>query len=328
MISSATLGAWVADPCAVRSTLDSMERFARATSEYPAIAELGALLPEAESQGADAVLALAARFLRDGASIAAILRAAVDASRQDPFFRPPFRASTSEVHKGLILFTRPSLSIQLAVLSAEALAAKRMFRSGASSIIFTGQRGLYHFVEPKGAIVSLWRAPPTLPSFTLGAAGPCTLIERRPLRDGETLEVDGARMSFIIDHAPCDLVYLQAHTPLDAAPLSVEYDSATRRVVGTASTDDAGSRTQMMLALLRLQDRKDAAPLFEKAARGEHFHARWQAMREFLALDAEAALPHLRHMARADDHPEVRAAARLALSDLFEPAGGAEPCLA
>jgi hypothetical protein len=48
-----------------------------------------------------------------------------------------------------------------------------------------------------------------------------------------------------------------------------------------------------------------------------HFYARWQAMRELLALDAEAALPHLSGMAGADPHPEVRAAAAVTLSAWF-----------
>lgn len=326
MISSATLHAWTAEPSAVRATLDTMERFAETTAHFPAIAALQDGLPEAEAAGAQAVLALARRFICDDDSIDRILRAAIDAARGDPFFRPTFRASTGAVHNGLLLFGRPSLSIQLAVLSAEALAAKRAYRDGPSSVVFTGQRSLYRFVDAGDAVISLWQAPPARPTFSVADAPRCSRVERRPLRDGEMLDIDGATMSFVIDQAPRDIVYLQAHTPLDAAPLSVEYDSQSLTLVGTASTDDAGSRTQMMLGLLRLQERRDAASLFLRAARGPHFNARWQAMREFLALDADAALPELEHMARHDDHPEVRAAARAALDSLFHAGDGGEPC--
>jgi HEAT repeat protein len=103
-----------------------------------------------------------------------------------------------------------------------------------------------------------------------------------------------------------------------AAPLSAEYDSVTRRLVGASSTDDAGSRIQLMLTLLRAAGRRDAAPLFEAFAQSGPFHARWQAMREFLGLDPEAALPCLRAMAAHDPHPEVRAAAGGTLAALFE----------
>ena len=46
-------------------------------------------------------------------------------------------------------------------------------------------------------------------------------------------------------------------------------------------------------------------------------------MREFLALDAEAALPSLKKMAARDPHPEVRAAAARTL-ELVEPEEGEE----
>jgi HEAT repeat protein len=72
-----------------------------------------------------------------------------------------------------------------------------------------------------------------------------------------------------------------------------------------------------MVSLLRIMDRTDAVPLLREILGHRHFYVRWHAMREFLALDAEAALPSLRAMARSDPHPEVRAAAAQALSACF-----------
>ena len=103
-----------------------------------------------------------------------------------------------------------------------------------------------------------------------------------------------------------------------------EYDLETLEWVGASSTDEASSRTQLMLALLRTMERTDAAPLFAEMVRGDHFYARWQAMREFLALDAELALPHLRAMAATDPHPEVRAAAAQTLQAFFGEAADQE----
>ena len=84
---------------------------------------------------------------------------------------------------------------------------------------------------------------------------------------------------------------------------------------------------QMMLTLLRILDWRDAVPVFRDMLASEHFYTRWQTMRELLALDAEAALPHLRAMASDDPHPEVREAAAGTL-DLFfaEALESAEPC--
>ena len=85
----------------------------------------------------------------------------------------------------------------------------------------------------------------------------------------------------------------------------------------------------MGLAVLRACGRSDAAPLFTAALDDDDFAMRWQVMRELLALDPEAALPHLGAMAAGDPHPEVRKAAaatmallreRIALARIPEPA--------
>jgi HEAT repeat protein len=129
--------------------------------------------------------------------------------------------------------------------------------------------------------------------------------------------VDGRREAFVVDRAESDLVYVFASTTLDAGPVATDYDSRSLELAAASSTDDSSSRIQMMLALLRALGRRDAAPLFAEGLRAPHFHARWQAMREFLALDAELALPHLRRMAGSDPHCEVRAAAAETLAAFF-----------
>jgi HEAT repeat protein len=73
----------------------------------------------------------------------------------------------------------------------------------------------------------------------------------------------------------------------------------------------------MMVSLLRALERDEAFPVFEAALENPHFHTRWHVMREMLAMDADAALPSLQKMAAEDPHPDVRAAARQALSLFF-----------
>ena len=69
---------------------------------------------------------------------------------------------------------------------------------------------------------------------------------------------------------------------------------------------------KLLLAYLRAARRADAAPAFETATRAPAYFLRWAAMREWLALDARAALPRLRALAH-DTNAEVRAAARATL---------------
>jgi hypothetical protein len=242
----------------------------------------------------------------------------------DPYFRPALRTINSAIHSGILLFDRPELTVFLAVLPADALAAKRAARSGPASIVFSGQQSLYRIVRGGGATLSFWEAPAIGPGFTAAASGECRLASRRRVADGDEFLLDGRRQGFVVDDAPGDLFYVQAITAAECAPLTVEYDVDSLRFAGASSTDEVSSRTQMMLTLLRTLDRKDAVPVFVEMLRHRHFYARWQAMRELIALDAAAALPHLRAMAAVDPHPEVRAAAASAFAFCFPAEAAAE----
>jgi hypothetical protein len=236
------------------------------------------------------------------------------------------RNVSSELHSGFLLFDRPELTLFAAVMPAENIATKRLTGEGRRSIVFPGQHSLYRFVRAGGATLSFWDAPLIECGFRADRSGQCRLVERRRISDGEVFELDGRRQTFVIEHASSDLVYLQAVTSAERAPLTVEYDSESFAFAGASSTDEVSSRTQMMLALLRIMDRRDAVPLMIGLLDDPNFYARWQAMRELLALDAEAALPHLRRLAARDPHPEVRAAAAATLEACFVGADDPAAC--
>ena len=114
------------------------------------------------------------------------------------------------------------------------------------------------------------------------------------------------------------MVYYQAVARAQCAPVCAEYDSDSLRFIGASSTDEASSRLQMMVSLLRALGRDDAFALFEEALASPQFYTRWHVMREMLAMDADAALPSLRRMAADDPHPDIRAAAQQTLKMFFE----------
>ncbi|MGZ8285945.1 MAG: HEAT repeat domain-containing protein [Allosphingosinicella sp.] len=329
MIIGPVLAAWFADKERHAATVARLEGVSGRFRSLPWVAGLEARAAAAEGLGADALLAAARAFLRNGDAIDACLDLMIEAALEDPFFRPPMRTALSEIQAGLLLVDRPSLSVYLAIASATGIAEKRLGRSGPASIAFTGRRSVYRFLRAGEGILSLWEAPDIEPGFSAATSGRCRLLERRAVSDGDLLELDGRRHGFVIEFARSDIVYLQASTPAGSAPLTVEYDSLTLRFAGASSSDELSSRIQLMLSLLRTMDRQDAAPFFREILSGPHFFDRWHAMREFLALDAEQALPCLRDMAERDPHPEVRAAARSTL-DLFfdeaEPDREAVPC--
>jgi hypothetical protein len=317
MMMDETLGRWLSEREGHLKTNAAIEAFGARFRASGPMGDLARALASVAADDADAVLAIGAEFLARADLVEGVMADLIRPAAADPFFRPPLRRVASPVHLGLLLLDNPILSILLAVTTADALAAKRMSRRGPASITFGGQRAAFRFLRSGGATISFWRAPRIGAGFSAGATGRCRLTERRRIEDGETIMVDGRSESFVIDHASSDIVYVQAVTPVGAAPVSVEYDSDSCAFVGASSTDEIGSRIQMMTSLLRILDRRDAAHVLRQCLASPHFYVRWHAMREFLAMDADLALPSLRAMAGDDPHPEVRAAAASTLSAFF-----------
>lgn len=316
MIAGAALAAWLADRGAQQRSRDAVDAVSRTWARHSLMTDLEtrlATLPEGDGAG---VLDAARAFLDRTDDIAALLGDMLAGSRADPFFRPPLHPVSSEIHAGLLLFHHRDLSISLGISGVDMLAAKKATPRGPGSISFSGITGLFRFVKAGGATLSFWEAPPIGDDFVASRAGKCRFVERRRIADGEEIVLDGRRQSFVIEHATSDLLYLHAMVRPEAAPLSAEYDSRSLAFVGASSTDETASRIQMMVSLLRTMEREDAVPLIEEALASPHFYTRWHVMRELLALDADAAHPHLLRMAAGDPHPEVRAAARQTL-DLF-----------
>ena len=329
MIVSSALADWLGDKSAQAATVGRLEQVAERLRRLAPFADLDAALAAADPERAETILAVAAAWLQREDGIEGWMGELIAAARADPFARPPLRNTANEVLTGLWIVERPLLSIMVALVPADGLAAKRTGRTGRASIAFTGQRSAYRFLRSGGATISFWRAPEIGAGFRRESGGRCRLVERRRLVDGEVFEIDGRRTGFVIDHAVSDIVFAQAMTPVGSAPLMAEYDADTHECVGASSADEASSRIQLMLALLRTMERTDSAPVFEEVLANAPFYLRWQAMREFLALDAEAALPHLRRMAHQDPHPEVRAAAADTLDRFFDQPAAEEdriPC--
>lgn len=316
MIAGAALAAWLADRDGQKRSHEAVEALAREWSLHPMMTGLERRLSLLPDRSAAAVLEAARAFMDREDDVAAMMAEFVASSRADPFFRPPLHPVSSDIHTGLLLFHHPDLSIALGVSGVDKLAAKKAGPRGATSIGFSGVTTLFRYLKAGGATLSFWEAQPITDGFVASQAGKCRLTGRRRIEDGEEILIDGRYQSFVVEHAEADMLYFHAMIRPEAAPLAAEYDSQTLSFIGASSTDEASSRVQMMVSLLRVMERKDALPLIADALESPHFYTRWHIMRELLAMDAEAALPPLRRMAARDPHPEVRAAARQTL-DLF-----------
>ena len=326
MIVGDELLAWLADPRRQQASRRSMDDFAMRMAKHPLLAELRLQLDALPAKTAANADAAARLFLDRTAEIAGLIEEMIAASAADPFFRPPTAQMRSDISNGLLLFDNPSVAIGVAVMRAEDIAAKKNGAHGPASITFTGLHTLYKFIKAGGATLSFWEAPPAGADFVADGRLRCRCVGAPTIEDGELIAIDGRSQSFVIEHAASSIVHVQAAIRTGAAPLAVEYDSRTLAFVGASSTDEAASRIQMLVSLLRIMDRTDAAPLIARLIDAAPFHTRWHIMRELLALDAEAALPSLRRMAVADPHPELRATASEVLATFFSPAEDQIPC--
>jgi hypothetical protein len=323
MIAGAALAAWLADPEAQRRSYQGVEDYVQRWSGHPLMTDTERALVTLEDRTPEAVLGVARAFLDRTGDLDALMGELLSSSAADPFFRPPFQPMSSDIHNAFLLYHHPDLSIGLGVSGVDMLAAKKTGPRGATSIGFNGVTTLFRYLRAGGATISFWEAPPITDMFDASRAGTARRVDRRRIEDGEEIVIDGRYQSFVIDHAVSDVIFFQALVRVDAAPVSAEYDSKTLSLIGASSTDEASSRVQMMVSLLRTMEREDAVPWIIEALGSPHFYTRWHIMRELLALDADAALPHLRRMAEDDPHPEVRAAAGQTLQLFFADAPAA-----
>jgi hypothetical protein len=246
----------------------------------------------------------AEHLLADGDWIAALLDPLLATLARDPLFEPPFKPRRDEVRTGFALYEGPAVSLVAGVTHAATLAQ----RPAPRTILASGRVTVTRVLAPGGATWQRWQVQ--------AGGETCIAAPPVPLVDGAVDRIDGRHEARLLAGAASDVVTLTATIRAGAAPLLRAFDIETGRLVRVADGDDRSSRAQMLLAFLRASGRADAEPCFEKATRDAAHQLRWAAMREWLMLDAGAALPRLARMAGDDPHPQVRAAARRTLDTL------------
>lgn len=144
---------------------------------------------------------------------------------------------------------------------------------------------------------------------------------RRCWRDGAIIALDERREALCLDPSDAPLLFLRAQIAPPGPVAARIHDRASGAPIATAQADEGHARALMLLSLLRLQGRRGASPAFAAALGAPLPAQRWAVMREFLALDIEAALPALHRMARDEADAPVRALAVRTITQI-----GAMPC--
>jgi hypothetical protein len=310
---------WLADRGRQHRTQCGIEAFASDWNQGAIQQGFTRAMARLPAESAEAVADAARSLFADDHWVDGLIGSLVAPMRADPFFDPPFRAISSDIQCGLIVFEDEHMSVAAGVTRAAELAAKKSAKRGATSVGFSGRVSVLKFVKAGGARISLWEAPPIEAGFMASKAGTCARTGEVQLADGDILTIDGRFQGYVIEQARANLLVLQAEISVDAAPLSVEYDSATFTYVGCSATRDGASRIQMITTLLRKLGCDGAFPALADFLDHPDFFVRWHVMRELLGIDTKAALPHLKRMAARDPHEDVRRAARAVLDRLQAP---------
>lgn len=272
----------------------------------------------------DVAIARLLPWLSDRQWLDGRIDAALALLRADPFARPPLRlvGGGDGGAGGLVLADRGAirLTLQFRPLAAGAPAPAAVFVPG---------RAAFHILADGGASIRLHEVAVSAAEegggFTAGAAASCRSASPRALQKGETLLFDTARQSFTLENgcarACGDVLLLElAVQPPSCLPIRA-YDIASGRLTHVSASRRDSSFRAMALALLRQFGRIEAAPFFIAETKAEDFAARWNAMRELVALDPAAARPLLAAMAASDPHPEVRRAAAATYALFSLPSG-------
>ncbi|MGN6279529.1 MAG: hypothetical protein ACTHM8_12520 [Sphingomonas sp.] len=244
-------------------------------------------------------------LLADDGWVRALIEPGIAALADDPWVQPPLAVSRDAMKTGAVLFDAGSIVITASVTAAEGAAAP----SSPRSVIVPGRLTVVRYVKSGGARLQLWRAPPAGSDFNAAEAKPATPLGALPLGDGVVLRLDGRTRGWWIEGATSDVVTLTATIRAGQAPLMRDYAVPSGTFLRCATLDERAARAQMLLTFLRVEGRREAGDRFEAASRDPASFLRWSAMREWLALDALAALPRLREMAAGDPSGDVRGVA-------------------
>jgi len=143
------------------------------------------------------------------------------------------------------------------------------------------------------------------------------------LEPGVAYALDGTREALALDSIAGHLLTLRLYRAGDGTVPARQYDLASGALVHQAASDQRDSRAELAMALLRAMERSDAAPAIAVLARGGTPAARWQALRECLALDSGVGFRSLLEVAANPGDPLAAPAAALA-----ERLAAAHPALA
>jgi hypothetical protein len=243
-------------------------------------------------------------FMADRRWLAAALDDALAAVAADPFVALPWRLLQRSVLGGAALIVRDGAHVALQWVDAAQLA-----KVADTAVTFSFGMTLMLVLRASGLRVADYRLEP-------GPDGDrAALVGQRSLADGDVLVADNGWQATQMLGAGGDALLLSFSFGMaqPGRPIRV-FDAGTGDFMRSGTSDSDASRLLPLLALPRVAGQRRGGDVFARLVRHRDRTLRWQSMREWLALDAAAALPALTAMAASDADAGVRTTAQQTLA--------------
>lgn len=285
---------------------------ARGWVEQAAIAPL---LDELAGYGADRALTDCPGLLnlmRGGDEAITFARTAAAATsshlRSAPLAAWPWRHFSNGVIHSVTLAAAGEASLSLALIDG---AAWRTARNAAAATpeVATLQPGILHAVVVAGA-----GSGRILRNRSSNSARARIEAEGIVFSRGKPFAINGEREALALDTIDGLLLNLRLYRRPGGDAPARQYDIASGALVHQAACDRGDSKAELMMALLRAMQRTDAAPTLATMARRGAPPARWQALRECLALDSATGFAALLEVTAQPNDPLCAPARKLAES--------------
>jgi hypothetical protein len=207
---------------------------------------------------------------------------------------------------GMVLYDDPRISIALTTVAATDVALKRFEKRGKQTGVSIGARDvLFRFVKSGRTRLKIWRAAPIGFYTRITDSLHCAHEETIEVRTGSKVFMNGGREAFSFDELESPVVMLSVSAKPVNTPVNAQYDTGTGRLAGVSAADDKSSRIQLLATLLgTLRPDSVNETIKPFLMHRDHF-VRWHVMRQMLAADTEAALPHLEFLRDSDPHPQI-----------------------
>jgi hypothetical protein len=263
-------------------------------------AALLALLRDLDGASPETIHAALGPVLQDPVWLFDLTRRSMQALAADPTYQPPLRVIRSDVMTGMIVADMGYIAIAPLIIDAAKLRQHQMCND--QTISFAGGHSISHIVRSGGARLTLYKQENAVHARISGTA-------QRPICNGEAILCDDTTHSLMLHPGDQDLSMIRVYIRSPKTAPVMEFSATTGQLIRRASNDDAGSRSQMMLTMLRSAGHPDAGAACALMLQSADADTRWHAMREFLGSDAQAAMPELHRLAQDDPDPAVRATA-------------------